>query len=439
MPDSPLPAFHLSPISDTIRCVGADRRTFVGVTVLDGVMPANDFSAKGLERLHRVLSGYVQRGAVPGLVAAVAKGDSTHVEVIGRRDLDRGEAMSRDSIFRIASMSKPVTAVAALMLVEDCVLRLDDPVDELLPELADMQVLKTAGSPIEETVPAARPITLRDLLTFRAGFGAVWEPDWPITAALQERGVAVGPPRMSPEPTPAPDLFLRRLGELPLLHQPGEGWLYHTGLAVTGVLVARASGRPFPEFLRRRVFEPLGMDDTAFHVPADKQDRFVTGYREDPESGSLVVTDPAEGGRWSEPPLFPDGGGDLVSTVDDYLAFARMLMGGGTYSGTRLLSRPSVELMTGDRITAANKENTGLLPGMWDATGWGFGVSVTTARTGHAAPGRYGWNGGLGTAWFNDPRERLTGILLTQRWFSSPQPPLVVEDFETCAYAALSN
>jgi CubicO group peptidase (beta-lactamase class C family) len=402
-------------------------------------MAANDFSPQGLERVHRVLSGYVQRGTLPGLVAAVAKGDSTHLEIIGRRDLDRGEPMTRDSIFRIASMSKPVTAVAAMILVEDCVLRLDDPVDELLPELADRQVLKTPASPLEETVPATRPITLRDLLTFQAGFGAVWDPAWPITAAMRERGVAVGPPRMSPEPAPAPDLFLRRLGELPLLHQPGQGWLYHTGLAVAGVLIQRASGTSFAEFLRRRVFEPLGMDDTGFHVPADRQDRFVTAYRQDAEAGEMVTVDPAEGGRWDEPPLFPDGGGDLVSTVDDYLAFARMLMGGGGYSGARILSRPSVELMTGDRLGAAAKRGGGLLDGMWDAAGWGFGVQVGTARTGHAAPGRYGWNGGLGTAWFNDPRERLIGILLTQRAFTSPRPPRIVEDFETCAYAALAG
>lgn len=402
-------------------------------------MTARDFSPRGLHRLQRVLSGYVQRGTAPGLVAAVAKGDSTHVEVIGRRDGDRGEAMTRDSIFRITSMSKPVTAVAALMLVEDCVLRLDDPLDAFLPELADMRVLKTPGSPLDQTVPAERAITLRDLLTFRAGFGMVFDPAWPIVGALRDKGIAVGPPRMSVEPTPAPDLYLRRLGELPLVYQPGEAWLYHTGIAVAGVLIARASGHPLPEFLRRRVFEPLGMDDTGFHVPADKQHRLVTAYGSDPETGEPTVLDPAEGGRWDETPLFPDGGGDLVSTVDDYLAFARMLMGGGAYSGTRLLSRPAVALMTSDRITAANKARGGLVPGMWDAAGWGFGVSVATARTAFAAPGRYGWNGGFGTTWFNDPQERLTGILLTQRAFTSAGGSEIVDDFETCAYAALAH
>ncbi|HTJ70844.1 MAG TPA: serine hydrolase domain-containing protein [Actinospica sp.] len=401
-------------------------------------MAANDFTLRGLSRLHRVLSGYVQRGAVPGLVAAVAKDDSTHVEVLGRRDADHGEAMRRDSIFRIASMSKPITAVAALMLVEDCVLRLDDPVEEFLPELADRRVLRSPGSPLTETVPAGRSITLRDLLTFRAGFGAVWNPDWPITAAMQEAGIAAGPPRLSPEPAPEPDLYMRRLGELPLIHQPGEAWLYHLPLAVTGVLIARAAGKPFGDYLRERLFEPLGMDDTAFHVPPDKQERFVSAYRADPESGALTLVDPGENGVWSEPPLFPDGGGDLVSTVDDYLVFARMLLGGGVYSGTRILSRPSVELMATDHLTDENRRHGGLTEGVWDAAGWGFGVQVTTARTGPASVGRYGWSGGLGTTWFNDPRERLIGILLTQRLWQSPQPPDVAADFETAAYAALA-
>ena len=401
-------------------------------------MAANDFTPRGLSRVHRILSGYVQRGTVPGLVAAVAKGDSTHVEVLGRRDGDRGEAMSRDSIFRIASMSKPITAVAALTLVEDCVLRLDDPVDRHLPELAEMRVLKTPASPLTETVPAERPITLRDLLSFQAGFGLVFEPDWPITAALEEAGVAVGPPRLKPEPTPEPDLFMRRLGELPLLYQPGEAWLYHQGLAVAGVLIARASGSSFPEYLRTRIFEPLGMDDTAFHVPPEKQERLVSAYRADPETGTPVLVDPGENGIWSVPPLFPDGGGDLVSTVDDFLVFARMLLGGGVYSGTRILSRPSVELMTSDHLTDANRRHGGLTPGMWDAAGWGFGVQITTARTGLGSVGRYGWNGGLGTSWFNDPREGLIGVLLTQKLWQSPQPPEVSTDFETGAYAALA-
>jgi CubicO group peptidase (beta-lactamase class C family) len=335
-------------------------------------------------------------------------------------------------------MSKPITAVAALTLVEDCVLRLDDPVEEFLPELADMRVLKSPTGPLDETVPAERSITLRDLLSFRPGFGSVFDPEWPITRGMQEAGIASGPPRLFPEPLPEPDLYMRRLGGLPLVYQPGEAWLYHHGLAVAGVLIARATGKSFPDFLRERIFGPLRMDDTAFHVPPEKQERLVSAYTADPDSGSPVLADPGENGIWSEPPLFPDGGADLVSTVDDYLVFARMLLGGGVYSGTRILSRPSVELMTTDCLTAENRLHGGLGPDMWDAAGWGFGVRVITARSGLAPVGQYGWNGGLGTAWFNDPREGLIGVLLTQKLWQSPQPPGVAVDFETSAYAALA-
>jgi len=402
-------------------------------------MSANEFSRKGLHRATRVLSGYVQRGVLPGLVAAFARGDATQIEVHGRQDVDRGESMRADSIFRISSMSKPITAVAALMLVEDCVLRLDDPVDEFLPELADRRVLKRPGGPLAETVPAERAITLRDLLTFRAGFGATWDPDWPVTAAAIERGVAPRPPRLAATPAPAPDLYLSRLGELPLVHQPGEAWLYHTGIAVAGVLIARASGRTLEDFLHERIFEPLGMDDTGFHVPPDKLNRFTTLYTTDRATNALTVADSAEDGQWTAAPAFPDGGADLVSTVEDYLVFARMLLGGGRYSGTRLLSRPLVELMTSDQLTAENKARGGLLPGMWDAAGWGMGVQVTTRKTGFPAVGQYGWNGGLGSTWFNDPEENLVGILLTPRMWDSPATPRVAQDFETCVYAALEN
>ncbi|MBR7839077.1 beta-lactamase family protein [Actinospica durhamensis] len=402
-------------------------------------MAANEFTKRGLQRAERVLSGYVQRGVLPGLVAAFARGDTTRIEVHGRQDLDHGLSMRADSIFRISSMSKPITAVAALMLVDDCVLRLDDPVDELLPELADRRVLKRPGGPLDETVPAARSITLRDLLTFRAGFGGTWDPDWPLTAAAIERGIAPQPPRLSPEPAPQPDLYLSRLGELPLAYQPGEAWLYHTGIAVTGVLIARATGKPLEQFLRERVFEPLGMDDTGFHVPADKLDRFTTLYTGAGAANALTVADPAEDGKWTTAPAFPDGGGDLVSTVEDYLTFARLLLGRGRYSGTRLLSRPLAELMTSDLLTPANKARGGLLPGMWDAAGWGMGVRVVTRRTGYPAVGQYGWDGGLGSTWFNDPAENLIGILLTPRMWDSPAAPPVAQDFQACAYAALAD
>ncbi|MFB7614271.1 serine hydrolase domain-containing protein [Kitasatospora sp. NPDC056181] len=390
-----------------------------------------------LGRMHAVLSGHVDRGELPGLVAAVARGGAEHVEVLGSLTLGGAEPMRRDSLFRIASMTKPVTAVAALTLVEECVLRLDDPVDELLPELAGRRVLRRPDAELDDTEPAERPITLRDLLTFRLGHGFTTLPESaPVVRALAERGVDVRPPRTG---YPAPDEYLRRLGELPLLHQPGTAWLYHTGSAVLGVLLARACGKPLGEVLRERVLEPLGMRDTGLTVPPGRLHRLPAEYFRDPGTGRLVQYDGTTDSAWAVEPAFPDAGGDLVSTVDDYLAFARMLLGGGSHGGVRVLSRPFVELMTTNHLTPAQLARSGPLLGREDLTGWGFGVSVATTRTGPAAPGRYGWDGGLGTTWFNDPAERLTGILLTQRMFETAAPPKAARDFETLAYQAVDD
>ena len=237
--------------------------------------------------------------------------------------------MTRDTIFRIASMTKPVTAVAALILVEECVLRLDEPVDPFLPELANRRVLARLDAPLDDTVPARRPITLRDLLTFRAGFGFIMARagQYPIQKALAEAGLAPGPQL----PTLSPDEWLRRLGALPLVHQPGEKWLYHTAADVLGVLIARASGRSFEAFLRERIFEPLGMNDTGFSVPVEKLARLASAYARNPATGALEIFDGARDSRFARPPLFPSGGGGLVSTADDYLAFCRMLLDRGAH------------------------------------------------------------------------------------------------------------
>jgi CubicO group peptidase (beta-lactamase class C family) len=333
-------------------------------------------------------------------------------------------------------MTKPVTAVAALVLVEECRVRLDDPVDDVLPELADRRVLARPDGPLDDTVPAARPITLRDLLTFRLGLGADFAATYPQPSMTRaaELGLGAGPPQ--PALLPEPDEFMRRLGTLPLEYQPGERWLYHVGSQLLGVLVARASGRSFPDFLAERVFGPLGMVDTGFAVPADDLGRFGPCYWSDPDSGDRVVYDPADG-QWSAPPAFPDGGAGLVSTVDDMAAFGAMLRGGGTYRGARVLSRASVAAMTANRLTAEQIAASGPHPS--GALGWGFGVGVQLVQTG---PGRsvggYGWEGGLGSSWANDPAEDLTALLLTNQAFTSPSGPAVVHDFWTLPYTALS-
>ncbi len=294
-------------------------------------MSSAGFSKTRLARLRDVMAGYVERGEVPGLVALVSRRGETHVEALGMKTLGGSDPVRRDTIFRIASMTKPITAVAAMILVEECKLRLDDPVDELLPELADRQVLKRLDGPLDDTEPAKRPITLRDLLTFRMGFGIVMAPPgtYPIQTAVDDLRLGQGMPQ--PSLPPEPDEWIRRFGTLPLMHQPGEKWMYHTGSDVLGVLIARASGQPFETFLQERLFEPLGMKDTAFSAPASKLDRLATAYLTNFETGALEFYDPAEGGQWSRPPAFPSGGGGLVSTVDDYLAFGRMMLNQGRH------------------------------------------------------------------------------------------------------------
>ena len=233
---------------------------------------------------------------------------------------------------------------------------------------------------------------------------------------------------------------MRRLGRLPILHQPGERWLYNAGSDILGVLVARASGQTFPDFLRERIFEPLGMTDTAFSVPPDKTDRFVTAYSNDMATGEFGVHDEPVGGQWNSEPAFPSGAGGLVSTVDDFNAFAQMLLRGGVHGHERIVSQPSVTLMTSDQLTPAQKARGALSPGFFDNHGWGFGVEVVTRRdTIYDTVGKYGWAGGLGTTWNNDPVEDMTTILLTQRAFGSPEPPVVHDDFWTTAYAAIDD
>jgi CubicO group peptidase (beta-lactamase class C family) len=390
--------------------------------------------------MHEAMAGYVERGEVPGLVALVCRRGEVHVDAIGKMSKGGGDPVRRDTIFRIASMSKPVAVAAAMILVEECKLRLDEPVDRLLPELADRKVLKRLDGPLDETVPAKRSITVRDLLTFRMGFGILMAPPGtcPIQKATDELDLGQGIPR--PSLPPAPDEWIRRFGTLPLMDQPGERWMYHTGSDVLGVLIARASGRPLETFLHERIFEPLGMKDTGFSVPEGKIDRLTTSYVVNPQTGALDVYDEAKGGQWSRPPQFPSAGGGLVSTVDDFLAFSLMMLGYGKHGSERILSRPSIETMTTDQLTPEQKAGTGLLAGYWNSHGWGFGVSVVTQRTEvSGSVGQYGWDGGLGTSWRVDPREQMCGILLTQRAWTSPVPPNVCGDFWTSAYQAIDD
>ncbi len=402
-------------------------------------MSTGGLSKVRLGRMHDVMASYVERGDVPGLVTLVSRRGEVHVDAIDAKAVGGGDPIRRDTIFRIASMTKPITAAATMILVEECRLRLDEPVDRLLPELAGRKILKRLDGPLDETVAADRPITVRDLLTFRMGFGQLMAPPdaYPILKAANEQQIGMGPP--TPSAPPAPDEWIRRLGTLPLMHQPGERWLYHTGSDVLGVLIARASGQPLETLLRERVFEPLGMKDTAFSVPTTKLDRLATSYQVNPETGALELNDQAEGGQWNRPPAFPSAGGRLVSTIDDYLAFGQMMLNKGKYGSERLLSRPSVETMTTDQLTPEQKAVSGFYPGYFDSRGWGFGVSVITRRDDLAAvPGRFGWDGGLGTSWYSDPSEDMVAILMTQR-SAFPLFSEIYLDFWTSAYQTIDD
>jgi CubicO group peptidase (beta-lactamase class C family) len=399
-------------------------------------MARRGFDKRRLDRLHEVLARHVDHSDVPGVVALVSRDGETHVETVGVSAAGGSRPMQRDAIFRIASMTKPIIAVAAMILVEECTLHLDEPVDGLLPELADRRVLTRPDGALDDTVPARRAITVRDLLTFRLGFGVTMQST-PIGDALVELELFQGPPQ--PSVPPAPDEWMKRFGTLPLMHQPGARWMYHTGADVLGVLLARAAGMALSDLFRERIFEPLGMRDTAFSVPGEKTDRFVTSYWDDIRTGAFGVHDEPVGGQWNEDPAFPSGGGGLVSTVDDFHTFAQMLLQRGSYNGQRILSRPSMELMTTNHLTPEQQADEMVQPFL-AGHGWGFGVAVMTHRAVISdSVGKYGWTGGLGTSWANDPREGLITILLTQRALGSPTLPPIHEDFATTVYQSLDD
>ena len=399
---------------------------------------AGSWSPKRIARMHDIMSRHVESGRLPGLVTLVSRRGEAYVDAFGTLAFGSEVPMRRDTIFRLASMTKPITAVAAMILVEECKLRLDDPVDGWLPELKERKVLRTIDGPLDDTVPAQRPITLRDLLTFRAGYGEVMFAAGlcPLQKAMMEAQL---PLATWPFPGTADEL-MRRLGDLPLAHQPGERWLYHMAAEILGVLIARVSGRSLGDFLRERIFEPLGMTDTGFSVPEQKLDRLAVCYYTDPSTGHTAILDPARGGSVARPQIFESGGGGLVSTADDMLAFGHMMLNRGRCGRGRILSRPSIELMTTDHITPEQKVASPFFPSFWDTRGWGLGFSIITRRHEVAGGvGRFGWDGAFGTSWYVDPSEDLVGILMIQRRPELLALPTIGMDFWTSVYQAIDD
>jgi CubicO group peptidase (beta-lactamase class C family) len=350
--------------------------------------------------LQYLLERHVAGGTVPGVVASLGTAEP-EIVVAGTMSVG-GSPMRADAIMRIQSMTKAVTAVAALRLVEAGRIRLDEPVQRWLPELADRQVLNSPTADLADTSPAVRVITLRHLLTNTSGYGMV------LTACPLQRAMADNEVDADPV-TLGADEWLARLAALPLAFQPGEGWRYHHSFGILGILIARVAGRPLQDHLADDLLEPLDLRDTGLSVPAGSVTRLPASYRHT-DSG-LVQLEPAAGGFHAGHPPFDVSHAELVSTVRDYTRFARMLADGGRFEGRQIVSEEHLRLMTSDQVPATAKTpDSFFFPGFWDGTGWGFGVGVDTE--GRRA-GRYGWSGGLGTNFFVDP-DGTVGVLLTQ-------------------------
>jgi CubicO group peptidase (beta-lactamase class C family) len=375
------------------------------------------------------LRGNVDRGELAGAVVLLARGDTVQVQAVGLQDLASNVPMRRDTIFRILSMTKPIVAAAAMILVEERRIAPEDSVEKWLPELANRRVLRAMDAAVDDTVPARRAITLDDLLTFRLGLGAVMAPPgtYPIQAVMTELGLAPGAQPVGF----GPDAFMLRIGRMPLMHQPGERWMYHTGIDILAVLIARIAGMPLGDFLAERLFVPLSMRDTGFSVPESSIDRLASCYGWD-DQGRLRIWDTGRGGAYSRPPVFPNA---LVSTADDYLAFARMLLGSGSHKGRRILRPESVRMMIRDHITAEQKALSPFAPGFWEHHGWGYGGAVVTRSGGGPANvGSFGWMGGFSTSMLIDPVAGMTTISLAQRLMRGPGDVAIAEEVQSIAY-----
>jgi CubicO group peptidase (beta-lactamase class C family) len=378
---------------------------------MDGDQASGGFTQAALAQIPPALQAVVDAGDLSGFVTLVwRKGEVAQVLTLGQRDIEAGLPMTRDTLFRIASMTKPVTSVAALMLWEEGKLRLDDPITKWLPEFANMRVLKEATGPVDDTYPAPRDITVEDLMTHRAGLAYAFTSIGPIGQLYED---TLGPPLGG---AMSPDEWLKRLGSLPLSYPPGERFHYSHATEVLGYLVARIEGKPLGQVLKDRIFGPLGMGDTDFWCPPEKRGRMAKLYRANPGSDALQdVSFP----HFDSQPLLEPGGGGLISTADDYLKFARMMLGKGEVDGVRLVKTETVEDMTKNRLTDAQREIPFMGIPFWGGQGFGLGVSVITdaekqAWMGVGTNGAFGWPGAFGTWWQADPAEDMVMIYLIQ-------------------------
>jgi CubicO group peptidase (beta-lactamase class C family) len=370
------------------------------------------FSAEGLAKIVPTLQPIVDAGDLSGFVTLLFRhGEIAQINTLGQRDIENNLPMQRDTLFRIASMTKPVTSLAALMLMEEGKFKLEDSITKWAPEFKNVRVLKDAEGPLDQTVPAAREITFDDLFTHRSGLAYGFSSMGPIAHEYQRVLGDVLNSQMTP------DDWMQKLATLPLLYQPGERFHYSHSTDVLGFIVGRIAGIPFRDFLMTRIFGPLGMVDTDFYVPPEKRKRAAVVYR---LNEAKNVLEPLPFKQYDTPPAYCGGGGGLISTADDYLKFARMMLNRGELDGTRLVSATTVELMCTNRLTPAQRAIPflGAIP-MWDGMGFGLGVSVIDAPEklgflGMGGVGSFGWPGAFGTWWQADPANDMVMIYLIQ-------------------------
>jgi len=386
------------------------------------------FSSSRLERIDAHLSSYVEQGKLSGIVAAIARrGQLVYCQSFGQADREAGTPMARDTLLRIYSMSKPITSVALMMLYEQGRFLLNDPVSRYIPAFKHVKVLARQTETGYEVTEPEREITILHLLTHTAGLSYGFEPELRYVDKLYQERLWEQQRR---KPQQSLEGWMDALAGLPLAFQPGTAWNYSMATDVCGYLVQVLADKPFAEVLHDEIFEPLGMPDTAFYVPPNKVARFAANYGPVSEGGIQVIDAPAKS-EYLDPGRVPSGGGGLVSTTDDYLRFAQMLLNKGELDGVRLLGRKTVEWMTVNHLP----------PGVhiWDdpTSGFGLGFGVTTSLSGRnvGSVGRYGWGGAAGTHFWIDPQEALFGLFMIQIMPGGHYP--IANEFEVLTYQAL--
>lgn len=383
------------------------------------------FSSARLSRIRPTLQRYVDAGKLAGIQTVIMRrGQVIHHECVGMRTVEDAQPLTPDTIYRIYSMTKPITTVAAMMLYEEGRFHLDDAVADYLPAFKDLRVYAGPGVLGPELVKPSTPMTIHHLMTHTSGLSYGWFEDTPVDALYRQGGMM--------EPGGSMAERLERLAKLPLVSHPGTAWRYSVSTDVLGYLVEVLSGQSLGDFFQERIFGPLGMTDTDFHVPAEKVDRFAAVY-----GPGMQVVDAPTSGQFTAVDRAHSGGGGLVGTAADYLRFAQMLMNHGALDGERLLGRKTVELMTLDHLPAALKP---IAIGLSPVRGCGFGLGVQVVENVAASQrlgsvGAYGWGGAANTDFWNDPKEQITGLFMTQ--FMPSDTYAARRDFRNLVYQAL--